>query len=116
MVLNFIMLMGYAMAIEREGEMARRQAVVNQYVGKTYRIQILDGAIPSLLCLPAIGESHTESEIPKNSIVTIVDHHELSGQNWYVVTYNFRKYFVTENQVKDFFIEIHVRHDKTRRV
>ncbi len=80
-----------------------------EYVGKTYRIQITDPEIDFLCCLPAIKETHQETTIPKNSIVKIVEYHLFFEANWYEIDYNYKLYWVTEAQVKDFFIPVHVR-------
>lgn len=80
-----------------------------EYVGKTYRIQITDPEIEFFGCLPSTKQTHGETSIPRNSIVKIVEHHLFFNANWYEVEYNSRLYWVTEAQVKDFFVPIHVR-------
>ena len=84
-----------------------------EYVNKTYRIQIVDPEIEFLGCLPSTKQNHQETSIPKNSIVKIVDFYQLFNANWFEVEYNTRLYLVTEAQVQDCFMPIHVRTGRT---
>jgi len=108
-----------------------------QRIGKMYRIQIFDDT-PCLFCLPALSKNGgsgvgrvkrvrnknvvrpflpnpvvavrpTVYAIPKNSFVKIVDYHEMYGQNWFEVEWSGFRYMVTEAQVMDYFVLIHIR-------
>jgi len=111
-------------------------AAARERVGKTYRIQILDEGVSCLYCLPTlsknggsgvsrikrvrnknvvrplperVADGAVKHEIPKNSFVMIVDFHEMYGANWFEVEWGGGRYMVTESQVVDYFIPIHVR-------
>ena len=83
------------------------------YINKTYRIQITDPEIEYFVCLPSTNQNHTETTIPKNSIVKIVDFHCFFNTILFEIEYNSRLYFVTESQIKDFFVPIYIRTNLT---
>jgi hypothetical protein len=88
---------------------------LKDYVNKHYRIQITEN---EFYCLPFPKEVYDDINntdvIPKNSIVKILDFSIIGESTLFHVQYCDKKYMVSEDQVKKYFIQIFVREKPTK--